>query len=84
MPSRRVKRLLINPMVLAYVLGMGSDELAPRFRASGFPQDGRIVGGYFDWSIDRMTLMIESKEFEVVPDGGEVPFFQVTFEMVNE
>ncbi len=43
----------------------------------GWPKDARIAGLHADEETYSFTVIVESKEFEVVKTGGKIPFGEI-------
>ncbi len=46
----------------------------------GLPEDAKLLRAHYDVNVDAYNLLIESKEFEEVPEFAVIPFFDCVFE----
>ena len=46
----------------------------------GLPEDARLLRAHYDANMDVYNLLIESQEFEEVPELAVIPFFDCVFE----
>lgn len=69
-PSRRLKILRIIPALLMEIFQTGNKKHFEIIQ--GVPKDARVVDIQTEWNT-RIDLLIESKEFDEVPEGADIP-----------
>lgn len=74
--TRRIKRISIEPVVLAGMLTKPKEGVSIEL-VNPLPQTAGVVGGAFDHERNCFVLFVADTSFEIVPEGSIPPEYDV-------
>lgn len=79
--SRRIKRVYVEPVVLAGMLTKPKEGITTEVE-NGIPSTAGVVGGAYDHERNAYVLFVADASFEEVPQGTIPPELPVTVRAV--
>lgn len=80
--SRRVKRVSIDPKLLAAILTKPKDGISTEI-VEGIPSTAGVVGGGYDFQCNCFVLFVADASFEEVPEGNIPPELPITVRAIR-
>lgn len=80
--SARVKRYQFGSVLFAEMFKEGTTIEGVRVK-EGWPDDAKIVGVYADKDTYSFSVVVNSKKFDKVKEGQNIPEGQIVFERID-